>query len=75
MMITKTATTTTTTTTQPLAFVNFVFKTSFLVPALTCLSLASSLAGKLEREYYFKYTDKYRRADMKKIPEKIWLDK
>jgi phenylpropionate dioxygenase-like ring-hydroxylating dioxygenase large terminal subunit len=73
MMITKTATTTTTT--QPLAFVNFVFKTSFLVPALTCLSLASSLAGKLEREYYFKYTDKYRRADMKKIPEKIWLDK
>ena len=73
MVTAKTAATSRTT--PPLAFVKFVFKTSFLAPALTCLSLAFSLAAKLEREYYFKYTDKYRRADMKKIPEKIWLDK
>jgi phenylpropionate dioxygenase-like ring-hydroxylating dioxygenase large terminal subunit len=37
--------------------------------------LASFMASKLEREYYFKYTDDYRKKDLTKIPEKIWLDK
>lgn len=37
--------------------------------------LASLMATKLEREYYFKYTDEYRKKDLNKIPEKIWLDK
>jgi len=46
MVTTKTAATSTTT--PPLAFVKFVFNSSFLAPALTCLSLAFSLAGKLE---------------------------
>ncbi|CAJ1942978.1 unnamed protein product [Cylindrotheca closterium] len=37
--------------------------------------LVSSIAQKLEREYYFKYTDDYRRKDLAKIPKKIWIDK
>jgi hypothetical protein len=63
------------TTSRPLGFFSSIFKTSFLLPSLTGLSLVSFLAGKLEKEYYFKYTDDFRRADMKKIPLKIWLDK
>jgi hypothetical protein len=37
--------------------------------------LISLMAKKLEREYYFKYTDDYRKKDLNKIPEKMWLDK
>jgi hypothetical protein len=39
------------------------------------LFLVSSLANRLEKEYYFKYTDDFRRRDLKKIPTKIWIDK
>ena len=69
----------TTTPSSPGGVVNAVlknlFKTPVLVSVFGVLSLASFLAGRLEKEYYFKYTDDFRRADMKKIPEKIWLDK
>lgn len=61
---------------RPTGLLNSVLlKTSVLISTLTGLSLVSLLAEKLEREYYFKYTDDYRRADLKKIPERIWLDK
>jgi len=45
------------------------------IASLGLCFLASSLAQKIEREYYFKYTDDYRRKDLAKIPEKIWIDK
>mmetsp|Transcript_24402 Transcript_24402/g.67599 ORF Transcript_24402/g.67599 Transcript_24402/m.67599 type:complete len:573 (+) Transcript_24402:34-1752(+) len=37
--------------------------------------LASWLANRVEREYYFKYTDEMRRKDMDSIPQNIWVDK
>jgi hypothetical protein len=37
-------------------------------------SAISYLASKTIREYYYKYTDDYRRKDLSKIPT-LWLDK
>lgn len=37
--------------------------------------IANKLAKKLEREYYFKYTDDCRQKDLSKINDKIWMDK
>lgn len=46
-----------------------------LVGALTCMSLAvSAIANKAYQEYFFKYTDIYRRKDLRKIPRTIWMD-
>ena len=46
-----------------------------LVTTLGICYLSSWLSKKLEREYYFKYTEDYRKKDLSKIPEKIWIDK
>lgn len=46
-----------------------------LTSTLTLCFLSSYLARKMEKEFYFKYTDDYRKRDLAKIPEKIWLDK
>ncbi|KAL3940845.1 MAG: hypothetical protein SGBAC_004695 [Bacillariaceae sp.] len=45
------------------------------IASLGICFLVSSLAQKIEREYYFKYTDDHRRKDLAKIPVKIWIDK
>lgn len=45
------------------------------IASLGLCFLVSSLAQKIEREYYYKYTDDYRRKDLAKIPKKIWIDK
>lgn len=38
-------------------------------------SLMYGIASKLRREYFFKYTDEYRRKDLSKIPKGIWMDR
>lgn len=38
-------------------------------------SLVIGIASKIRREYFFKYTDNYRRGDLRKIPKAIWLDR
>lgn len=48
---------------------------STMVVPLGVAAFASWMAEKVRREYYFKYTEKYRQRDLKKIPEQIWLDK
>ena len=50
-------------------------KTSSLVSMCSFLLAASYLAGKLEKEFYFKYTDDMRKRDMKNIPKNIWVDR
>ena len=52
-----------------------ILRTAFLIPTLTGLSLTTLLADKFEKQYYFKYTDDHRKADLKKIPKKMWLDR
>ncbi|KAL3941147.1 MAG: hypothetical protein SGARI_000697 [Bacillariaceae sp.] len=52
---------------------------SFLKPSIVIATtfvslLASFLAHKMVREYFFKYTQDYRRKDMSKIPKNIWKD-
>lgn len=42
---------------------------------LSLCSLTLLVAKKMEREYYFKYTDDHRKKDLSKIPGRIWLDK
>lgn len=49
-------------------------KTRASVKILTLLWVISTLADKLEKEFYYKYTDDMRRRDMKEIPKKIWVD-
>jgi phenylpropionate dioxygenase-like ring-hydroxylating dioxygenase large terminal subunit len=55
------------------AFDKFL-KPSVLTGLIGISSLASWLAKKLKREYYFKYTEEIRRKDMGKIPT-VWSDK
>jgi hypothetical protein len=38
-------------------------------------TLMVGLSSKIRREYFFKYTDEYRRTDLSKIPKTIWLDR
>jgi len=52
-----------------------LLKMSSMSYTFAILFMVSKLADKLEKEYFFKYTDDYRRRDMKKIPEKIWIDR
>mmetsp|Transcript_13194 Transcript_13194/g.37121 ORF Transcript_13194/g.37121 Transcript_13194/m.37121 type:complete len:483 (+) Transcript_13194:402-1850(+) len=49
-------------------------KTSSLCASFLFLFVTSFVANKWEKEYYFKYTDKMRRRDLKKIPS-IWGDR
>jgi phenylpropionate dioxygenase-like ring-hydroxylating dioxygenase large terminal subunit len=60
---------------KPSGLLKFFMKNSSLVSMFAALFLVSSLANRLEKEYYFKYTDDFRRRDLKKIPTKIWIDK
>lgn len=52
-----------------------ILKLKAFIPLYTTLLLANYLSRKLESKFYFTFTDDKRKADMKKIPEKIWLDK
>ena len=60
---------------KPSGLLKSFMKPSSLVSMFAALFLVSSLANRLEKEYYFKYTDDFRRKDLKKIPTKIWIDK
>lgn len=62
-------------TSEPSGLMKPVLKTSSLVATFALLFVTSSLADKLEKEYYFKYTDDLRGKDMKKIPKQIWVDR
>jgi len=53
---------------------NAILKPSLVAWAVGFSSLISLLASKIHREYFFKYTEDYRRKDMTKIPKNIWLD-
>lgn len=46
-----------------------------LATTLGLCFLTSWLSGKMEKEFYFKYTDDYRKRDLSKIPDKVWIDK
>jgi hypothetical protein len=50
-----------------------ILKPAVMWKALTASILAWWLAGKLRREFYFKYTEDLRDRDLKHIP-KVWLD-
>lgn len=52
-----------------------ILKLKAFLPLFTILLLANYLSRKLESKFYFTFDDDMRKADMKKIPEKIWLDK
>lgn len=45
------------------------------ISKLVILNGISFLARKIEKQYYFKYTDDHRRKDMMKIPKEIWVDR
>ena len=55
--------------------INAILKPSWVAATVALSSFASWLASKIVREYFFKYTDSYRRKDMKQIPKKVWIDK
>jgi hypothetical protein len=50
-----------------------VLKPAVMWKALTASFLSWWLAGKLRREFFFKYTEELRDRDLKHIP-KVWLD-
>lgn len=50
-----------------------ILKPAILWKTLTASFLTWFLAGKLKREFYFKYTEDLRDRDLKHIP-KVWLD-
>jgi hypothetical protein len=58
----------------PAKCLSFFLKPSFTVWTLGISFFVSFLAGRIRREYFFKYSEDYRRKDMSKIPKKIWLD-
>mmetsp|Transcript_2608 Transcript_2608/g.3918 ORF Transcript_2608/g.3918 Transcript_2608/m.3918 type:complete len:623 (-) Transcript_2608:170-2038(-) len=60
---------------EPATVAKTVCKSSSLLGKFAVLFVVSSLAKKLENEYYFKYTDDMRRKDMKKVPKEIWEDR
>jgi hypothetical protein len=49
-------------------------KPSFMAWTVGISLFISLLARRVCQEYYFKYTEDYRRKDMQKIPKNIWLD-
>jgi phenylpropionate dioxygenase-like ring-hydroxylating dioxygenase large terminal subunit len=52
----------------------FLLKPKWVAAVVALSSAISYLASKTIREYYYKYTDDYRRKDLSKIPT-LWLDK
>jgi hypothetical protein len=52
----------------------FFLKPKWVATVVALASGVSYLASKIIREYYFKYTDDYRRKDLSKIPT-LWMDK
>lgn len=54
---------------------NSVLKPWALLTVGGIAAAASFLAKKVKTEYYYKYTDEFRRNDMSKIPKLIWSDK
>jgi phenylpropionate dioxygenase-like ring-hydroxylating dioxygenase large terminal subunit len=52
----------------------FLLKPKWVAAVVALSSAVSYLASKTIREYYYKYTDDYRRKDLSKIPT-LWLDK
>lgn len=40
----------------------------------TVAAVVSYLSNKLRKEFFFKYTDKYRERDMDNIPKSVWMD-
>ena len=37
--------------------------------------LTAYLTNKMERQFFFKYTEDYRKRDLRTIPKKVWIDK
>jgi phenylpropionate dioxygenase-like ring-hydroxylating dioxygenase large terminal subunit len=59
-------------TAEPSTFIEPFLKSLSLLTSFGLLSVTLYLASKLEKEYYFNYTDSMmRRKDMKKIPKQI----
>jgi phenylpropionate dioxygenase-like ring-hydroxylating dioxygenase large terminal subunit/uncharacterized protein YaaQ len=54
---------------------NVILRPSLVATILGLSTVASYLARKLKREYYYKYTDDMRRKDLSSIPKTVWLDK
>jgi len=52
----------------------FFLKPTCVAAVVALSSAVSYLASKMIREYYYKYTDDYRRKDLSKIPT-LWMDK
>jgi phenylpropionate dioxygenase-like ring-hydroxylating dioxygenase large terminal subunit len=52
----------------------FFLKPRWVAAVVALASAVSYLASKIIREYYYKYTDDYRRNDLSKIPT-LWMDK
>jgi hypothetical protein len=63
------------TTTYKLQRWNALLKPSVLAASLLVSSLTSWVARRIKKEYFFKYTEEFRRQDMSNIPKQIWLDK
>ena len=54
---------------------NSILKPWTLLTVGAIATVVSLVAQKIKAEYFFKYTDDYRRNDLSKIPTKIWTDK
>jgi phenylpropionate dioxygenase-like ring-hydroxylating dioxygenase large terminal subunit len=52
-----------------------VLKPWALLTVGSIATAASLLAKKVKAEYFYKYTDEFRRNDLSKIPKMIWSDK
>lgn len=46
----------------------------FVGSTLALSALASFLAHKIRREFYFKYDESYHQKDLNKVPQKVWWD-
>lgn len=55
--------------------VNAILKPSLLAWTLGASSFLAFVGSKILREYEFKYTETFRRNDMRKIPKLIWEDR
>jgi hypothetical protein len=55
--------------------VDTFLKPRLMAWAVVVSSFTFGLASKIHREYFFKYTEDYRRRDLSKIPKVIWLDR
>lgn len=57
------------------SILSYILKPRILVVACGLAAIVSSVATKIKAEYFFKYTDEFRRKDLSKIPKLIWADK